>query len=364
MALPHVLPLLLLLPFTPGYVSATKYNLARDYSGANFFNGWKFYGAADNLTNGDAFFANKSLATTSRLAYVDSNTKRAIIKVDNTSTVAYNEKRNSVRISTEDLYPVGSVWVTDMYHVPYGCSVWPAWWSQAPAWPSGGEIDTFEGVNQVTQNQMALHTSTGCNQVSPVQSSTQISSTNCSSLANSNQGCVTKDPDPKSYGAAFANAGGGVFVTELAETGVSIWFFTRASVPSSLSSNSSSIDTSSLGTPVANYPSGGCSIDKFFSPQSLIFDITLCGDLARPTFNETCTGTRENSCYLDVVLGPASGYDNAYFDISYVRVYGSGSSSSSSSSGNSAVGMSVAQTKGLVCAVALAAIQFALAFGL
>lgn len=38
------------------------------------------------------------------------------------------------------------------------CSVWPAWWSQAQDWPQGGEIDTFEGVNQVTMNQMALHT--------------------------------------------------------------------------------------------------------------------------------------------------------------------------------------------------------------
>ena len=38
------------------------------------------------------------------------------------------------------------------------CSVWPAWWSQAPDWPSGGEIDTFEGVNLVTYNQMSLHT--------------------------------------------------------------------------------------------------------------------------------------------------------------------------------------------------------------
>ena len=39
-----------------------------------------------------------------------------------------------------------------------GLSVWPAWWSQAPNWPLGGEIDTFEGVNMATRNQMSLHT--------------------------------------------------------------------------------------------------------------------------------------------------------------------------------------------------------------
>lgn len=35
-------------------------------------------------------------------------------------------------------------------------SVWPAWWSTGTDWPAGGEIDTFEGVNQQTNNQMAL----------------------------------------------------------------------------------------------------------------------------------------------------------------------------------------------------------------
>lgn len=30
-----------------------------------------------------------------------------------------------------------------------------------------------------------------------------------------------EDPDPNSYGAAFAAAGGGMFVTELAESGIS-----------------------------------------------------------------------------------------------------------------------------------------------
>ena len=36
-------------------------------------------------------------------------------------------------------------------------------------------------------------------------------------------------------------------------------------------------------------------------------------------FYETCKG----SCYNDYVLGPPSGYDNAYFEVNSVRVYGS-----------------------------------------
>ncbi|KAF8799405.1 hypothetical protein BYT27DRAFT_7003199, partial [Phlegmacium glaucopus] len=230
-------------------VAADKYNIVKEYSGTNFFNDWVFYDHYDNLTNGDAIFVSASQAASSKLAFVDPTTNHAIIKVDNTSTVVFNYKRDTVRIQTSDLFSVGSVWTADILHVPYGCSVWPAWWSSAPAWPTGGEIDTFEGVNLATHNLMGLHTLPGCTQVSPKQSSTLIDSTDCSYLHNGNQGCTTTDPSTASYGAGFARAGGGVFVTEYAATGISVWFFSRSNVPSVLSSNSSTIDTSTFGLP-------------------------------------------------------------------------------------------------------------------
>lgn len=85
------------------------------------------------------------------------------------------------------------------------------------------EIDTFEGVNLQPRNQMALHTNPGCKQVNPNQTtnSTFIPNTDCSYLTNNNQGCIVSDPDTASYGAAFANAGGGVWITEYAESGIS-----------------------------------------------------------------------------------------------------------------------------------------------
>lgn len=36
-------------------------------------------------------------------------------------------------------------------------------------------------------------------------------------------------------------------------------------------------------------------------------------------FAETCTGV----CYTDYVVGSGSNYDTAYFEVQYVRVYGS-----------------------------------------
>ncbi|KAI0927488.1 hypothetical protein AcV5_008016 [Taiwanofungus camphoratus] len=170
-------------------------------------------------------------------------------------------------------------------------------------------------------NQMALHTASGCtHSSSAVQSSKLINSTDCSTLLNGNQGCVVTDPSPSSYGADFANSGGGVFVTEFATKGVSIWFFNRSSIPDTLQGNISTVNTTTLGIPVANWPSSNCSINQFFQPQSLVFDITLCGEYAgnNNVFTQTCSGT----CYDDYVTGSPSNYDTAYFEVQYVRVYG------------------------------------------
>ncbi|KIK98984.1 glycoside hydrolase family 16 protein [Paxillus rubicundulus Ve08.2h10] len=313
-----VCPLLLALASVPS-ISATQYSLTKEYYGSTFFDDWTFYNYYDNLTNGDAIFVSAQTAFADNLAYVDSTTSHAFIKVDNTTTVAYNDKRNTVRITSNDSFAVGSVWVTDLYHVPYGCSVWPAWWSQAIQWPQGGEIDTFEGVNLQTNNQMSLHTEPGCTQVSPNETSTLVTSTNCAYDANSNQGCIVQDPSTTSFGAGFAGPGGGAYVTEFATTGISIWFFERSQIPSTLANNESIIDTATFGTPVGNWPSTGCNVQEFFQPQQLIFDITLCGDFAgnAAIFNQTCSGV----CYNDYVIGSPSNYNNAYFEIGYVRVF-------------------------------------------
>jgi hypothetical protein len=200
-------------------------------------------------------------ASKAQLAYVNS-AGRAIMKVDNTtSNLKFPEKRASVRIATKDRFAIGSVWVADMTHTPYGCSIWPAWWSTSRVWPAGGEIDTFEAVNLIPRQHMALHTEIGCkwdnastaasaqsifssgsaaasasasiaaagnsnpNDLSPgtskIQTSSLVNSTDCSYVANNNEGCVITNPSEMSYGPAFGENGGGVWVTEFAATGIS-----------------------------------------------------------------------------------------------------------------------------------------------
>lgn len=76
--------------------------------------------AVDNLTHGDAIFVSQEVGSSANLAYVN-GAGNAIIKVDNTTKVPAGQKRNTVRIQTNDVYGVGSLWIADMTHVPYGC---------------------------------------------------------------------------------------------------------------------------------------------------------------------------------------------------------------------------------------------------
>jgi hypothetical protein len=71
----------------------------------------------------------------------------AILKVDNTTNVLYEQKRNSVRLQSNVAYGLGSVFVFDAIHMPYGCSVWPSFWTAGTNWPENGELDIVEGVN-------------------------------------------------------------------------------------------------------------------------------------------------------------------------------------------------------------------------
>jgi hypothetical protein len=84
------------------------------------------------------------------------------------------------------------------------------------------EIDTLEGVNLQTNNRMGLHTLPGCTITGAKQAaSSKTLSTDCSHEANNNQGCIVTDGDTASYGEGFGKTGGGMFITEFAETGIS-----------------------------------------------------------------------------------------------------------------------------------------------
>ncbi|KAG6860471.1 hypothetical protein C0995_010762 [Termitomyces sp. Mi166 len=301
------------------------YDLVEDYSGTTFFDDWDFYGGYDNLTLGDVVWLDRDQAYGQGLVYVNT-VGNAILKVDNEHSVAFNQKRASVRIASKASYAVGSLWITDMVHIPYGCSVWPAFWTTGPTWPNDGEIDIMEGINLMDHNGMALHTLPGCMHLTPPNQMGHSEELDCSTPT----GCVVAETKPNSYQAGFAAAGGGAFAAQFDVAGIFIWFWSRPDIPLSIMKAASSklpVDMSDWGPPSASFPATTCNITQFFGPQKLVLDITLCGSWAAiPEFYlPTCGNSGPTGiCYNDNVVGPGDGFNNAYFEIRYVHAYTTG----------------------------------------
>jgi len=252
--------------------------------------------------------------------------------VDNTTSGVGNPTfgRASVKILSNDTIGPGSLVILDAVHLPFGCSVWPAFWFEGQNWPDNGEIDLIENVNLATQNQYALHTTQGCQH--PPANSTLVAETgilqqaDCFNVTNGNTGCLIREKAANSFGSGFASAGGGAYAMLWTDEALTIWFFTRSAIPADLST--SNPNPASWPEPSAVYPASSCDFSKFFGPQTIIFDISVCGNFAGlpAVFSQTCQG----NC-LDLVQNPEN-YNDAYFEIRYLTVFTNSSTGFATSS--------------------------------
>ncbi|KAF8627936.1 hypothetical protein AX17_006091 [Amanita inopinata Kibby_2008] len=211
----------------------------------------------------------------------------------------------------------------DVRHIPYGCSVWPSFFTFGieKEWPHGGEIDIIEAINDLGNNQMALHADRGCTQYNPPGQTGRTLEMNCTT----NRGCIVAETKQNSFGESFAQAGGGVWATQIDVSGIYIWFWSRPDIPNFIATatSTSTMDPSMWGPPSASYPALGCNYTQFFTPQQLVLVTTLCGGWAGEPSNymSTCH-TATGSCVADNIIGPGSPtYDNAYWDVAYIRTY-------------------------------------------
>lgn len=101
--------------------------------------------------------------------------------------------------------------------------MWPSFWTFGPetTWPGSGEIDIIEAINDMTNNQVALHTDVGCYQANVTTQSGTTFNIDCSTAS----GCDVGENQPNSYGPSFTAAGGGVFALQLDASGIAMWFF-------------------------------------------------------------------------------------------------------------------------------------------
>ncbi|KAJ4507934.1 hypothetical protein HRR88_006617 [Exophiala dermatitidis] len=240
--------------------------------------------------------------------------------VDNTNT-ASGRGRNSIRISSKKTYNHGLI-ILDLAHMPAGaCGTWPAFWLLGPNWPYSGEVDIIEGVNGQTNNNMAMHTDSGCSIVNTGAYSGSLETANCDVNAAdqaTNAGCSISSGSTSSFGSGFNSQGGGVYATEWTSEAVSIWFFPRGSIPSDITSGNP--DTSGWGLPQGQF-AGSCDIDSKIKNQQLVFDVTFCGDWAGNVWSTDATCSAKASTCQDFVQNNPSAFQDTYWLINSLKVY-------------------------------------------
>lgn len=77
----------------------------------------------------------------------------AILRVETTAQVSGN--RQSVRLQQPTSFNGGLV-ILDAVHMPTGCGIWPAFWTNGPNWPYTGEIDIVEGTYCVNLQDLSV----------------------------------------------------------------------------------------------------------------------------------------------------------------------------------------------------------------
>ncbi|KAF8342799.1 concanavalin A-like lectin/glucanase domain-containing protein [Cantharellus anzutake] len=253
---------------------SSAFTLKQFYNGSSFFNGWNFYSNNDP-TQGIVNYLDHDTAFSTGLVSINS-AGHAIMKIDTTPVVSGN--RNSIRIQSQ-IHFNGGLLMLDAVHMPHGCGTWPAFWMNGPHWPYTGEIDILEGVHDSTQNLVSLHTDNGCNVADNTGSTgVSVNGNSCSATGGANTGCGERVTTPNSYGSAFNSVNGGVYALLWDTTGLSVFWFPRASIPNDIKIDAPLPNT--WGTPVARFPASACNPYQFFVDQTIIFDTTLCGTWA------------------------------------------------------------------------------------
>ncbi|KAI5475180.1 family 16 glycoside hydrolase [Pseudohyphozyma bogoriensis] len=263
------------------------------FDSANFFDNFDFFTDADP-THGTVTYVSQSTAESDGLISTDNGV--VTMKVDDTTTLDSGVGRNAVRVTSKETISIGTLLVLDAKKIPYG-----------------GEIDIVEQVDDVSQNQMTLHTSDGCTLTTPMDALGTVLVEDCNANIDGNQGCGVQDPSTSSFGSAFETAGGGVYAVYWSEEGIKVWSFTRDNIPADLTSGAP--DVTSWGSPTAFWSSASCSMSQFFGPQTIVINTTLCGDWAGATYSTYYSGTCN-----DAVMDPTN-YVDADWQINYVKVF-------------------------------------------
>ncbi|KAH6910653.1 family 16 glycosyl hydrolase [Coprinopsis sp. MPI-PUGE-AT-0042] len=293
-----------------------------DYKGKDFFDHFLFFTGHDP-TNGLVNYVPREEAFARNLSYVRDDGV-VIIKADDTNWLPMGTNRPSVRVETLKEYTTG-LFILDAETAPWGCGVWPAWWSTSRSvtpWPVAGEIDIIEGVHDNEHNQVAWHTGPNCHLDLSDNSTYSGNITvkdgvawDCDTRDYTNYaGCSVTEWSRASYGLEFDEQGGGVFAMKWDENGIAVWSFYRSAVPPDIGEGKP--NPRKWGKPSAFLPSKTCDIETNFKNHTVIINITFCGDWAGNSYASSgCPG----SC-PERLMDPKN-FENATWSLNSLKIY-------------------------------------------
>lgn len=312
----HIMLSTLVLVALSSQTFAGSYSVSSTAIGSGFYSTFSFQAISDP-TNGRVQYVDQNTAIANNLTFTSSNS--FVLRADHTNVVpSSGVGRESVRLISNAQYTTHAA-VFDIRHMPQGCGTWPAVWETGANWPSGGEVDIVEGVNDQSPNRITLHTSSGCSMPSSTSQTGTTLTTTCDAYVNSNTGCSVAAPTLNSFGPSFNANGGGWYAIERTNSFIRVWFWPRnGSPPADVRSGASTINTGGWGTPTANFPSSAsCNLASHFGPNNILINLTLCGDWAGAVYAaDGCPG----NC-VDYVDNNPAAFQNAYFEFASMRVY-------------------------------------------
>lgn len=258
-----------------------SYGLKWAAQGTSFFDEFTFatkdenHGAAEYLPRADAQAA----------GVIEAEGSFAVLRAGPASP-RYQYKRESAKILSKQSWKHFLV-AMRYSHVPYGCGVWPAFFTLAPnaAWPDGGEIDLLEYVN-TDVSKSSFHTGGSC-KLNPSAVAKYGSMPDRNSM---NYDCVTQYPDrlgcaPNKWmktGQEWARSPG-VVAAEWTESFLKIFYIPDNELPQDLLSDEPKPETWDRWL-FSYYPfeGTGCTMQA----QQLVMQIGFCGDWASKVWDQ------------------------------------------------------------------------------
>ncbi|KAF6842296.1 beta-1,3-endoglucanase [Colletotrichum musicola] len=317
-----------------GEAAAKQFVLADTYDSTNFLDKFDFFesrygtGNYNDVDPTSGYINYRNRADAEKLGLVNTNNGEVFLGVDSKNKTSFpGVGRSSVRLESKVTYNK-HLMVARFTHLPKPvCGAWTAFWSYGSPWPTKGELDWFEGWNNMAVNKPAAHTYLSSEQgectISSTGQTAQVETPNCDNAAvgqYSNQGCTAAATSADPWGSSE----GGVYAVEWTDDYIKFFSWRHAAAPKNIDSDSP--DTASWGTPSMLLANDKCNIANHFKDQRLVINLDFCGVLAGDSgvWGGMCAAsTGHQQCSTYVAENPTA-FSDTFFKVKDIRIFKEG----------------------------------------